>query len=148
MLLNSIARRVFSIAVLLLLVPDPTRAGGLCDQGAGNPNVTEWPVNIAARRAGKTTEVLVTNNTGGTTVPATALSGRKAIELQNLGPNPIYCTIDGTAPVVAKARRIDALGSTAAPAWSIDAGPLVVVKCIAATAAQLTTAATIVSELQ
>lgn len=136
------------LVTLLVAVAAPTLASIICDQGQGSANVQEWNVNISGRRLGATTEVAVTNAAGGTTVPATALAQRKAIEIQNLGPNPIYCTIDGTAPVVAKARRIDALGSTAQPAWSIDAGPSVVVKCIAATAAQVTTAATIVSELR
>lgn len=139
-----------AIAFLLALALHVPRilAATTCDQGAGNPNVTEWPTNISARVTGATSECLVTNGAGGTTCPATALAGRKAVELQNLGPNPIYCTVDGTAPVVSKARRIDALGSTAAPAWSLDVGPNVVIKCIAATAAQLTTAATIITELR
>jgi hypothetical protein len=136
------------IVALLLFVAAPTLAGIISDQGQGSQTVRDWSVSIAARVAGKTTEVLVTNAVGGTTVPTTALTDRKAIEIQNLGPNAIYCTIDGTAPVVSKARRIDALGSTAAPPWSIDAGPNIVVKCIAATAAQVTTAATIVSEVR
>jgi len=123
-------------------------ADTVVNQGHGNPNVAEWPMNIAARRLGKTSECTVTNSAGGTACPTTALAQRKAIELQNLGPNAIYCTVDGSAPVVGKARRIDALGSTAAPAWSIDAGPAIVITCIAATAAQVTTAATIVSELR
>lgn len=135
-------------AIAALAFGFATYAGITADQGQGNPNAQEWPINISARRSGKTTEVAVTNAAGGSTVPAAALAGRKAIEIQNLGPNPIYCTVDGTSPVVAKARRIDALGSTAAPAWSLDIGPGVIVKCIAATAAQSTGAATIVSELQ
>lgn len=133
---------------LALLVPALAIAGIIADQGSGNPNTTDWVVNIGAHVKGVTTEVTVTNAVGGTTVPTTALTSRKAIEIQNLGPNAIFCTIDGTAPVVNKARRIDALGSTAAPAWSIDAGPNIVVRCIAATAAQATGAATIVSEVR
>jgi hypothetical protein len=136
------------IAGGLVAAATPVLASILCDQGAGSATAAEWNVNISGRRAGVTTEVTVTNAAGGTTVPATPLIQRKAIEIQNLGPNPIYCTIDGTAPVVAKARRIDALGATAQPAWSIDAGPSIVVKCIAATAAQVTGAATIVSEVR
>jgi hypothetical protein len=110
---------------------------------ATNPLVTTPVVNAG----GKTEEVLVTNAAGGTTLSTsiTALSGRKAFEIQNLGPNAIYCTLDGDAPVATKARAIPA---DPAVTWSVNAGPNITVKCIAATAAQVTGAATIFTEVK
>ena len=99
--------------------------------------------NIDSPGNGKTTEWLVTNSAGGSTL--TAFSGRKAVELFNTGPNAIYCTVDGQAPLATGAlgRKVDS-GAT----WSINAADTVVIKCIAATAAQLTTAGTMVTELR
>ena len=98
---------------------------------------------------GKTTEILVTNSAGGTYVPNAAgvhnpMKQRRALELQNLGPNAIYVTVDGTAPLAtgANGRKVDA-----GAIWSLNCGPQVVVRAIAATAAQVTTAATMVTEL-
>ena len=148
-----------SILVALALVLSlPAAAQTPVSQASGARNVIPWyvqgststaatPLNVngAALVAGKTTEVAVTNSAGGTTVPATALTSRRAVELQNNGPNTIYCTVDGTAPVVTtNGRWIAANGGT----WSLDIGPLIIVKCIAATAAQVTTAATMVTELR
>ena len=68
---------------------------------------------------------------------------RKAVEVQNLGPNPIYCTLrKGTSdvPAVGTARRI-----ASGEAWGIELKADVQVWCIAGTA-QLTGAATIVTE--
>lgn len=114
-----------------------------CNQGASNTNY-EWNQNVSARRGGKTTEVLVLNATT-TLMPATALAGRKAVELQNLGPNPIYCTVGGETPLTTGAlgRRVDAGAS-----WPIDVGPGIVIRCKAGTADQVTTAATQVTELR
>lgn len=71
----------------------------------------------------------------------------KAVEIQNLGPNPIYCSFnanagsaDGGAVVATKARRIDAGGT-----WSFNFYGQYV-WCIAATADQVTGAATISTE--
>lgn len=68
----------------------------------------------------------------------------KAVELQNLGPNPIYCSFnanagssDGGAVVATKARRIDSGGS-----WAFNFFGQYV-WCIAGTADQVTGAATI-----
>jgi hypothetical protein len=98
---------------------------------------------IVSPGGGKTSEWTVSNAAGGSTF--TALSGRRAIELQNLGPNAIYCTVDGQAPLATGAlgRKIDA-GAT----WSLTAADTVTIKCIAASAAQVTTAATQVTELK
>lgn len=99
-------------------------------------------VNVAANGGGRTTEVLVTNAAGGTTFP-TALPGRKSIEIQNLGSNAIYVTVDGSAPVATKARKIAAAG-----AWGpIGIGPAITIRAIADSAAQETGGGTIVTEL-
>lgn len=102
------------------------------------------PVNASAKNGGKNSQVCVTDAAGGTVVAS--FTARKAIELQNLGPNAIYCTVDGQAPLATGAlgRRVDASGGT----WSLDAGPAITVKCIAATAAQVTPACTQITELR
>lgn len=75
------------------------------------------------------TEILRTKNTS-------------AVELQNLGPNAIYCAFGASGnAVVNKARKIEASGGV----WSVEAPPAVRMWCICAVA-QLTTAATVVSE--
>jgi hypothetical protein len=71
----------------------------------------------------------------------TAVSGRKAIELQNLGPNDIFCSLTSAA-VLNKSRRIDKSGGS----WALDVGDTIPVCCIAATANQVTGAATIVTQ--
>jgi hypothetical protein len=68
------------------------------------------------------------------------LEGRTAIEIQNLGPNPIWCAIAST-PVVNKSRKIGTGEAWSPPIyWSIP------IYCIASTGDQVTGAATIVSE--
>ena len=74
-------------------------------------------------------------------------SNAKAVELQNLGPNPIYCSFnanagsaDGGAVVATKARRIDSGGS-----WGFNFYGQYV-WCIAGTADQVTGAATVSTE--
>ena len=100
-------------------------------------------VVVAAMGNGKSSEWLVTNAAGGSTLAN--LAGRRAILLQNLGPNAIYCTFDGQNPLATGALgyKLDPGGTLSAAAYST-----VTVKCIAATAAQVTTAATQVVELQ
>lgn len=104
----------------------------------------ETKVNAAARMGGETTEVCVATASA-TTVPTTALAWRKAIELQNLGPNAIYCTVDGSTPTNTGSNGRKIATDTV---WSLDVGPDVVVKCIAATALQATPACTMVTELR
>jgi hypothetical protein len=96
----------------------------------------------AGARAGVTSECLVVTTVGGTPCPATPLASRRGVKLVNTGPNPIYCALGASVPVVLLADPILPTG------WvTYEAGPAVPVTCIAATASQLTTAATIVSEL-
>jgi len=103
--------------------------------------------NPQATTSSVTSEVLVLNSgmpDGGQPVPASPLSGRRAIELFNSGPNTIYCTADGTNPVATKARPIASNAS-----WSLDCDPTACpIKCIAATANQITGAATIATEIK
>lgn len=61
-------------------------------------------------------------------------------EIQNLGPNPIYCQVAGTA-VVNKSRKV-----SAGNAWSASVKYPRQVNCIAGTADQVTGAATIFTE--
>ena len=94
-------------------------------------------------QAAPTAEVLVL--TTATELPA--INSRAAIEIQNLGPNPIFCALkDSAKAVVNKARRLDAVGGQ--NVWAFDAPAGLKVYCIASTANQVTTAATIVTQLQ
>ena len=103
--------------------------------------------NNRANGTGVTTEVLVSNAVQ-TALPATPLADRRAVEIQNLGPNAIYCAIGPAATpptaVLLKSRQIAASGGV----WAVDAGPNVVVRCLAATADQVTGAATVVTEVR
>ena len=83
-------------------------------------------------------EVLVL--TTSTLIPRTTNRNTKGIEIYNNGPNDIFCAT-GTAAVLNKARKIPAGGS-----WSLAISRNVQVNCIAATANQVTGAATIVTE--
>lgn len=143
------------VAAIALMFAMPAYSQSVVNQGQGQATALKpWLVqgktgstpipisSIPPNTAGKTTEVLVLNSAS-TAVPAAALTSRKGIEVFNNGPNTIYCTIDGTAAVVNKARPIPA-----GMAWSLAAGPSIAVNCISATADQVTTAATIVSELE
>lgn len=134
------------IALALLLLPTLGFAQSTVSQGNGSPSVVEWRVNASANLAAKSTTVCVTNAAGGTAVPTTTLAGRKSIEIQNLGPNAIYCTVDGQAPTVATLGR-KIIGNADAT-WSTDVGPGVTIKCIAATAAQVAGACTMVTEVR
>lgn len=84
-----------------------------------------------------TREVLVTT----TAATITRLEGSRGVEIQNLGPNAIYCSLGSTA-VLNKSRKIAAGGF-----WSVSVPRQVDVSCIAETANQLTGAATIVTEV-
>lgn len=139
------------LALLVIGIPLAALAGTIVDQGAGNRSVQAWMADASAQFSGATTEVLVDNTTQ-TAMPATPLARRRAIEIQNLGPNAIFCAVGpvGTPPtaVLTKSRRIEAATATSSDKWSIDLGPNVIVRCLAATADQVTGAATIVTELR
>lgn len=96
---------------------------------------------------GNTTEVAVTNSAGGSYLPGSTthapLAMRRAVEIQNLGPNAIWVTVDGTAPVATTNGRKIGAGE----AWALDAGPQIVLRAIASSAAQSSGAATMVTEL-
>lgn len=92
--------------------------------------------NVAAA---STDEVLVL--TTATEMPR--IAGSKAIEIQNLGPNPIFCALDtASKAVLNKARRIDS-GSS----WALSIPTPRRVYCVAS-ANQLTGAASIVTNIR
>jgi hypothetical protein len=92
----------------------------------------------SAYAAPTTTEVLVLSTA--TAVPTTAAGDRRSIEIQNQGPNPIYCAMTSATAVSAKARKIDTGGS-----WGLDLSSGTTVYCIT-TVDQVTGAATVVTE--
>lgn len=97
------------------------------------------PALVEGQSAAATAEVLVL--TSATQIPA--LGGRKAVEVQNRGPNSIFCALASSgAAVVNRAREVKA-----GDAWALDAPDTLSIWCIAATAAQVTGAATIVTQL-
>ncbi len=88
-----------------------------------------------------TTEVLVL--TTATKLPNTvSAKGRVGLEIQNLGPNQIFCAFSAATAVVDKARMVAVDG-----AWKVDAPEHTSIWCVAATANQITGNATIVSEI-
>lgn len=90
--------------------------------------------------ADATREVLVLTTV---TEIAPTIDTRKAVELQNLGPNSIFCAIGKSAnAVLNKAREIPSGGS-----WALALAGNIKLYCRAATADQATGAATIVTEL-
>lgn len=96
------------------------------------------PANTHA--AGTDPEVLV----GTTPTRLPQLCGRTGMEIQNLGPNPIWCVVSHNSvhARVNRARKVDAGGGIFA-ANVKDTQP---VFCVASTAAQVQGAATIVTE--
>lgn len=88
-----------------------------------------------------TNEVLVLNSAA--VRLDTGLSSRRGIEIQNLGPNAIYCAVGAQADaVLTKSRKLDT-GET----WALAANESVQFWARAATADQVTGAATIVTEV-
>lgn len=86
-------------------------------------------------------EVLVLASAA-TRVDPSPVVGRQGIEIQNLGPNAIFCQLRTTTGLVAnKGRRI-----VNGEAWGLTAPSSLRVYCIAATADQVTGAATIITE--
>lgn len=96
------------------------------------------PLLAHAQEAPKLTEVLVLASAA-TEITRTDL--RKSLEILNLGPHPIYCAFTSAGAVVNKARRIPYGAS-----WSLPLSWTQKVYCIAASADQVTGAATVVSE--
>jgi hypothetical protein len=80
----------------------------------------------------------VTNAAGGTTIAIPALT--RILSLQNLGPNPVSCTFDGTTPVFGTTGWLLAAYAAGNPPDSTGGVPMksstVTLKCIASTAAQ------------
>jgi hypothetical protein len=85
------------------------------------------------------TEVLVL--TTSTRVDGATTSYRRGIEVQNQGPNAIWCNVGTSTVVATKARQI-----LTGEAWAVNVRAGVPVYCLASTASQVTGAATIVTE--
>ena len=99
--------------------------------------------NSTASTGGGFAAVAVTNAAGGTIVGA--LSGRRTIIIQNLGPNALYCgaSLAGvTAPTTAIALKLPAGGER-----SYDIATGLVLRCIAETALQVAPADTRYQEI-
>jgi hypothetical protein len=95
-----------------------------------------------AASTSKTSEVLVLASAATQLTQTTSTRGRLAIEVFNNGANTIWCAFTSATAVVTKSRPI-ASGSS----WALDAPSNVSIWCRAATADQVTGAATVVSEL-
>ena len=105
-------------------------------------NGSTGSTNTSAVASSVAKEVLVL--TTSTFVPALPLQNRRAVEIQNQGPNSIFCRPDGVSPTVNGGREI----KTGA-AWSLDCGEIACqLRCIAATANQVTGAAVWLTELE
>lgn len=77
-----------------------------------------------------------------TAVEMPRTKGRTAIEIQNTGPQPLFCSFASNV-TVGKGRRIEATSGS----WALDAKDGVRIWCITSVN-QVTTAATWVSELR
>lgn len=76
-------------------------------------------------------------------VAAAAGGQRRGLEIQNLGPNAIYCSVgESAAAVTTKSRKLNT-----GDAWALDLVAGRHVYCKAVTADQVTGAATIVTEV-
>jgi len=89
--------------------------------------------------SGRTSEILVLQTA--TALPATPLFFRRSVEVQNLGPNPIYVAYSSDTAVVNKARKL-ATGDT----MSVTGQGFTLYAIT--TVDQVTGAATIVQELE
>lgn len=98
-----------------------------------------FPVNSSCTKMSQV-EVLIVSSGGGTMVPATPMVGRLGIEIQNRGPNSEFCKPTSGA-AVNTTREIKSGDS-----WAFDATEAVTLNCKAATADQVSGAATIVTE--
>lgn len=131
---------VAALLVIGLITPAEAQTGTASSQSI------DLGVNPSAKYAATTTETLVLNATA-TAMPASVQKPRKSVEIQNLGPNAIFCCIGTVAspctPTVNKSRQVAASGGS----WTVDASSNLIVKCKAATADQATGAATIVTEV-
>lgn len=88
---------------------------------------------------GKTTEVLV--STTATALPAEPLFLRRSVEIQNLGPDPIYIAFNAAEAVVDKARKLSTGDTYSVTRQGVTLYAITTVE-------QVTGAATIVMELQ
>ena len=95
---------------------------------------------VALASTHRTNETLV----GASATALPARSARGSIEIQNLGPDPIYCALgESSQAVVGKARMVAADGGT----WLLPIPAGVAVYCVT-TVAQVTTKATVTTEIE
>ena len=95
-----------------------------------NVTATAVPVNpVADQNAVSTFRLVSASDSNGTLMPATALSGRRALEIQAIEAN-LWCSLN-VAPVVNKARKI-----VTGDAWALDCGSVACgnTRCIASSA--------------
>lgn len=109
--------------------------------GALYINTSMLSVNTSANSASANGEVLVT--TAVTLVPTNPLQNRRAIEIQNRGPNSIFCRVDGSPPAVNGGREIKTDAS-----WSLDCSDVACTPICITSVNQVTGAATWVTELE
>jgi len=128
-------------ALLLALLPWSVRADlvqGIDATATKRTLRTDTSGNLTSTGASASTSaafgaVQVLTAAGGTTIPGT--SGRRAVIIQNLGPNIIWCgvTLAGTAPLATDSLKLATNGERV---YEIAVG--LVLKCIAETANQAT----------
>lgn len=94
--------------------------------------------NAAPAQAFAFTEVWVRASTdgGSLVVPATPLAGRTSMEIQNDGPNAIWCGI-GFTPAVGHGHKIPSVAYVPYNVWAPPASDTALVSCIAETADQV-----------
>lgn len=102
--------------------------------------VLSLPVTAAAVTPPPQAEVLVLASAA-VRVDA-GMPNRQWVEVQNLGPNAISCSFSAAGAVVTKSRRLAQY-----EVWTPRASSVMKIYCRAATADQVTGAATIVTEL-
>jgi hypothetical protein len=122
----------------------PVYVGGINAAGNAQPVRVDAYGQAATNNTAFTscvmTEVLVAT-AASTATPAVPLVARKWIEIQNVGPNPIWCNV-AAAAVITKARRLGTNES-----FAVDCNDTACpVACIASTALQASGAATITTE--
>lgn len=92
----------------------------------------------------KTREVLVTNAANGTRLDAVPDPTRRYVIITNFGPNPIYVSFGAQSAGSKKGTLVPATNGQLGP---LEVPPAVGIWAIADTAAQVTGAATVLSEL-
>lgn len=137
--MRSVAALVAALAVALLPIAGFAQSTTVLEPLYGEK------VRTSAEKDGETTVVCVAHNAV-SSMPTTALKGRRAVEIQNNGTTALWCTVDGSDPVATtNGRKVSA--SPDSP-WALDAGSAITIKCIAQTSTQSSGACTTITELR